>query len=539
MIRRGLPLLLFLLPWQAVQAQAPIRGVVPQDRPDQRPAPHGARAHLKTPLPRQQVGAPIRSFVLSRVEVEGSSLPASAFAAAWAPFVGKSVDAATLQSIVDTLAQVYARSDIALYTVLAPPQDYAGGVLRLTAQEGYVEAAVVRGAGARMRHLAGRYCAPILRERPLHKATLQRYVSLIRDINGLNPTVNFERGDRSGAVKLVVLAHPQPFQVAFGINNRGTALLGKTQAEVDGIANSLLTGGDQLRLSYARPVAGPYYQSLSGAYAVPLDADGLGLLVNAGRIRTRPRDLDLRGRATSLGGQLTYAAVRDFKSSLVLGAGLDGVNSDNAFLGFAISNERTRALRLSATFTRSGEHNQFGVSATQSFGLNALGARVLDPSLSTLAFRKTNLRLADTQALGKTFLLRVNGAAQMTGDRLPATEQFTLGGDDFGRAYETALISGDSGYAGSAELAARPAGLPSAFTGSEIYGFVDGGHVHYRARAGFAPVDNHLGSWGGGARLTLIGRVQLQIEAAKGMNDPVTYEDRRKWRLITALRSVI
>lgn len=539
MIQRGLLFLLMLLPWRAIQAQAPIRGVVSQDRPDQRPAPRPARAHLKTSLPRQQVGAPIRSFVLNRVEIEGSSLPAAAFAGAWAPFVGKNVDAATLQSIVDASAQVYARSDIALYTVLAPPQDYAGGVLRLKAQEGYVEAAVVRGAGARMRHLAGRYCAPILRERPLRKATLQRYVSLVRDISGLNPTVNFERGDRSGAVKLVVIAHPKPFQVAFGINDRGTALLGKTQAEVDGIANSLLTGGDQLRLSYARPVAGPYYQSVSAVYAVPLDADGLGLLVNAGRIRTRPRDLDLRGRATSFGGQLTYAALRDFKSSLVLGVGLDGVNSDNAFLGFTFSNERTRALRLSAAYSWSGERNQFGVSASQSFGLNALGARLLDPSVSTLDFRKTNVRIADTQALGKAILLRLAGAAQLTSDLLPGTEQFTLGGDDFGRAYETALISGDSGYAGSAELALRPAGLPPALNGSEIYGFIDGGHVHYRARAGFAPLDNHLRSWGGGARLTLIGRVQLQIEAARGMNNPVSYEDRRKWRLITALRSVI
>ncbi|WP_116090669.1 ShlB/FhaC/HecB family hemolysin secretion/activation protein [Sphingomonas crusticola] len=528
-----------LLPATAVAQSAARNAIVPPDRADQRPAARPGRGRAVAQLPRQRAAAPIRAFTLNDVIIEGSTLPAADLTPAYSRFLGTTVDATQIQAIVDALGQIYGRSDVALYTVLAPQQSYAGGVLRLSAVEGYVESAVVRGAGSKMRRLVGRYIAPLMQEKPLRKHSLQRYVSLIRDVPGLNPVVDFERGGRPGAVKLVVVAKPRPFQVAFGLNDRGTALLGKTQGQIDGFANSLLFGGDQLRLSYARPIRAPYYQSASIAYAVPLNADGLTLQVNAGKLRTRPRDLPLKGSATSAGGQISYAAIRSFNTNLVVSAGIDGVNSDNAFLGFTFSNERTRAMRFAASFTLSSDTNQLTASATQSFGLDAFGARVLDPTVSDLGFRKTNLRLADNQLVGKIMVLRLNGSAQFTHDRLPSTEQFTLGGDEFGRAYETALISGDTGYAGSAELALHPTKLPPGLNGSETYLFVDGGRVRYRSRNGFASSESRLGSWGGGARIAVLNRAIFQIEAARGFNNPVFYEDRKKWRVILSLRTII
>ncbi|HMI19131.1 MAG TPA: ShlB/FhaC/HecB family hemolysin secretion/activation protein [Sphingomonas sp.] len=539
-MRVGLAIAAWALAALPVHAQSgPASAIVPPDRADRHPAAHAGRGRTVGHLPRGSAAGSVQPFVLTHVAIDGSSLPDSTFAPAIAPFLGKSLDAAQVQALVDALADIYERSDVALYTLVVPTQDHAGGVLRLTAVEGAIERVVVRGAGAKMRRLVGNTLAPLIREHPLAKGSLQRRVSLVRDIAGLNPDISFERGDQQGMVRLVVVAKPRPIQLAFGLNDRGTALLGKTQGEIDLYANSLIAGGDQLRLSYARPIRAPYYQAASIAYAVPLDADGLTLQVNAGRLKTRPRDIPIHGHATSLGGTISYAAIRDFRTNLVVSAGLDGVNSNNAFLGALFSNERSRALRLASALTISSDRNAFSASVSESFGLDAFGAHLFDPTLSELDFRKTNLRLADNLAIGKTFALRLNGAAQATGDRLPATEQFTLGGDEFGRAYETALLSGDTGYAGSAEFAWVPAGLPQSVAGSEIYSFVDGGHVRTHARAGFDGFSSHLGSWGGGARLAVLNRVVLQLEAARGFNNPVFYEDRRKWRLLFAIRSVL
>ncbi|WP_442679043.1 ShlB/FhaC/HecB family hemolysin secretion/activation protein [Sphingomonas sp. ASY06-1R] len=534
-----LPIAASLIP-VAAQAQDNARsGIVPPDRADRRPATRPGHGRAVRQLPPQRDVAPVQRFTLTGVTIEGSTLRPAELVPVYARFIGTAVDATQMQAIINEIGQIYERSDIALYTILAPDQDYAGGVLRLTAVEGHIESAVVRGAGSKMRRLVGRYVAPLMRETPLRKRSLQRYVSLIRDIPGLNPIVDFERGSRPGGVKLVIAAKPRPFQLGLGINNRGTALLGKTQAQVDVYANSLLLGGDQMRLSYARPIRAAYYQSISAAYAMPLNADGLTLQVNAGKLRTRPRDLPLNGHATSGGTQVSYAAIRRYDTNLVVSAGLDGVNSDNAFLGFTFSNERTRALRLAASLTLSSETNLFSVSATQSFGLDALGARLLDPTVSQLDFRKINLRLGDNKVIGKSWILRMNGSAQFTSDRLPSTEQFTLGGDEFGRAYETALISGDTGYGVSGELAFHPVKVPPILSGSEVYMFVDRGSVRYRSRNGFAASRSHLGSWGGGARIAMINRAIIQVEAAHGFNNPVFYADRRNWRVVLSVRSII
>ena len=51
-----------------------------------------------------------------------------------------------------------------------------------------------------------------------------------------------------------------------------------------------------------------------------------------------------------------------------------------------------------------------------------------------------NGRGGGSLALGAQAALRVNAAGQWTKDRLPGTEQFALGGDEFGRGYESGIL---------------------------------------------------------------------------------------------------
>jgi hemolysin activation/secretion protein len=515
----------------------PRPGVSP-DRPDERPPTVRRSVRPSRAPPASSAPRLAASFVLQRVEIEGSSLPPQVLAAAYAPFIGRTIDGAGLKQITDALAAVYARSDIALYSILAPSQSYEGGLLRLQAQEGYVQTAVIKGAVApKVQRLIGRYAGPIAAERPLRKATLERYVSLIRDIPGFAANIQFERGDQPAAVRMVVDGRMQRLQLAAGVNNRGTAVLGKIQGQIDVLASSLAVGGDQLRVGYARPLDGDFFRAINASYFVPLKADGLSLAVSGGHLTTEPRGLPLKGEASNLGAQISYQALRSFDRNLSISAGLDGVNSDNAFLGFTFASERTRALRLSAYGSRQNDASASTASLTLSSGVPDLGARLLDPTVATDDFRKWNLRLADNRKVGP-MLLRTAFSGQTTGDRLPGTEQFAAGGDEFGRAYETAIISGDRGYAASGELAWRPTKLPAAIAGSEVYGFVDGAWVRYLGRHGLSDTKNRLASIGAGGRLTAGRRTVLQVEAVRGLHNPVTYENREVWRVVFSLRTL-
>lgn len=538
----GLELLLavLLLPCGAAQAQTSVRGV-PAERADQHPAPAPAPGAPPAAVPNAHAAqATIAPFQLASVLVEGSSLAHDALDAATAPFVGRTIDTDGLATITNAVAAAYAKSDVALYTVLVPDQRFAGGVLRLIAVEGYVGAVEVRG---RLRHsrtaLLRAYLRRLERERPLHRSTLERVVSLIRDMPGFFPEVSLERSDKQGEVKLVVLAREKIVQVSLGLNDRGTALLGRTQFQTDAYLNGIFGGADQLHVTSVLPVHASRFQYVAGAYTTPLDADGTAITGNLSYLRTRPKAFPLKGDATSFGLQLSRAIVRGYTRNLYVTLGIDGIDADNALLGLTLSNDRVRAARAAISFVKATPRNQLSVSATASQGLDILGARVV-PGQARQGFRKLNFRLADSHQIGKSFALRLSGFAQVTPDDLPSSEQTALGGDEFGRAYEAALISGDSGYAGSAELAWHPAtGLPKALAGSELYAFADAGHVRYRSRFAAPGVDNHLASVGVGGRIQIAARTILQLEAVRGLNNPVFYEDRKKTRLLFSIRSAL
>ena len=98
---------------------------------------------------------------------------------------------------------------------------------------------------------------------------------------------------------------------------------------------------------------------------------------------------------------------------------------------------------------------------------------------------------------------------------------------------------GDIGLTGSAELAWRPGKiLPSALSGSELYGFVDGGKVWVKGRFGFPTNAYDLESAGGGVRLSVASKAVLQLEAARGLTNPVPFLERKDWRLIFTVRTL-
>ena len=498
---------------------------------------HGAqrlRRARRTPSPAPEV-AP---FVLSRVEISGSSLKPAALEAAYRPFLGRTIDKAALQAITDALAHTYEQSDIALYSVTVPTQDFAGGLLRLKAVEGYISRTEIKGGEHQPGlALARRYAARLMAERPLRRRDLERYVSLIRDIPGLTPDIEVAQGDGTdGAVTLEIDPNAQRVQAAVSINNRGTAYLGRTQVQGDLYLDSLLRAGDQTRISVALPTAIDRFQLYSFGHTQPIGSDGATVQVFGSYLRTKPEGLNVQGRAYSLGGQVSYPVIRGYRQNLYASASLDGLNSTNAFFGQELSNERTRAVRGALSYSLTSSTSVLLLSGAASFGLSGLGARE-DPTLARTDFRKLNLKFGYNHALGAQWVIRLDGAAQLTSDLLPASEQFSLGGEEFGRAYEASYIVGDEGYGASAELAYVIPGAPAAFTGTELYGFADKGAVRYRSRLGFPQEDLSISSAGGGVRIPIKKHLVVQLEAARGLESPLPGIDGERWRGVFNIRT--
>ncbi|MFZ2995879.1 ShlB/FhaC/HecB family hemolysin secretion/activation protein [Sphingobium sp.] len=513
-------------------------GVIGRERLDQRPGPVRKKRKPARRTKAKPVTPPaIISFRLEKIQLENSSLPPADVDAVNRSFAGRIVDTALLQQLAQSLVALYGRSDIALYSVVIPPQNATNGVLRVIATEGYVTQINVEGTKRRkVIRAVERYAGQAMQERPLKKSTFDRITSLLGGLPGVQPTLAVQSDPASGDSTLVVTVEHKPVTATVSIDSRGIALLGRTHVQLDMQANSMIFGGDQMQISILSGIADDSIQYQAISYATPIDSQGTTITANAARQRTRTWIFPLEGRANTFGVQVAHPLFRGTRRSLYLTAGIDGIDSHNALMGFTLANDRIRALRLAAAYSVTGQKRLFSAGITMSAGLNALGARVT-PGQADDAFRKITAKVNASQAIGNDAALRVALFGQLTGDDLPSSEQVALGGDEFGRAYEASTIAGDSGFAGSAELAWRPAKLPSFVAGSEFYLFADAGRVRYRSRYGLPGSGSTVASVGTGGRMLIARNHVLEVEAAHGLTDPVFYLDRKKTRIVVSLKS--
>jgi hemolysin activation/secretion protein len=480
----------------------------------------------------------ITPFVVTDVRVEGSSAPPALIDAVTRPFIGQTLDDAGLARLTNAVAKIYETSDVALYTIVAPKQDFAGGHVRLVALEGYIANVAVHAIppGQDM-SLVKAYGERLTRERPLRKPTLERYVSLIRDIPGATVDMDLLATGKPEAVRLGMELKQKRFDGGFSLNTRGTARLGRTQVAFDGYWNGMLTQGDQAHLAVAAPTDFQRFRYYGLSYQRPLGSTGLTGTASAGYLKTRPKDVPITGKATMGALQLRYPVIRGYKQNLYVSGGIDMLNSQNALFGQTLSDERTRALRAAVGWSRTGERTSTGVQAAVGLGIDGLGARVSHPGLSKADFRKLGVTLAQDRVLTKTVVARLRLTGQATGDRLPASEQFALGGDDYGRAFDASTLVGDYGYGASGELAWIPRNLPKPVAGTELYGFVDGGKVWSKGRLGLPTTNASLSSAGGGVRLAVKSKAVIDVEGARAIDSPPGLD--RSWRLIFSLRTVL
>lgn len=285
--------------------------------------------------------------------------------------------------------------------------------------------------------------------------------------------------------------------------------------------------GDQTRLSTVLPADVGRFQYVSASHRRPVGHDGAAVTGTVGYLRTRPPN-GVEGDAVSAGATASWPAMRGYRDNLVLSAGLDGVNSDSAVFGERIADERIRPARASAAWSRVTPRLVAGASLTLSQGIDGLGARVA-PGVAEADFAKVNARVEATRAVGRSVRLSGAAAGQYSGDAAPASEQFALGGAEFGRGFPTALLAGDSGWAARAEAAWRPQALRGPLAGSEVFAFGDGGQVRINPRPGLPHGRLELASAGAGARVAIGGRAQIEVEAAKALEDPRANAD--DWRV--------
>jgi hemolysin activation/secretion protein len=131
----------------------------------------------------------------------------------------------------------------------------------------------------------------------------------------------------------------------------------------------------------------------------------------------------------------------------------------------------------------------------------------------TAQFTSVNARFERTQSIANRVDLYVAAKGQYSFDTLLSSEEFRLGGDEFGRGYNPSEIAGEHGVGGTIELRYSDRPGWTNLQSYEAYVFYDYGMV-WNNDAGF-PARSDLASAGIGARTEVRDDTYLDVELTR------------------------
>jgi len=497
-----------------------------QDRLDAPRVPRGAEIpELKGPQRDAPDDLKAVRVTLNSVRIEGASAEMAPRLQAQADgYVGREISVGEIFELARALTAVYRNAGYILSQVIVPPQSLSDGVLRLVVVEGYIASVRIEGESDARRTLA-ELGEKIKASRPLHAATLERYLLIANELPGVQLRSVLTPSQTPGAADLVLIASSKRVEGHVSLDNYGSRYLGTGQLGA-GVAVNRLAGDDQLRI--LATAAGDSEMGFGEiAYTRVLNSEGLRLGAGASTTHTRPGDalepFEIRGRADTANLSLGYPFLRTRNSSVLGRALFDYRDIDTDILGARVIEDRIRALRLSLVWLqldRLAGQNTLYLEASKGLG----GTQADDPLKSRAGadggFGKLSFDYERFQPLGANFGVTLGAGGQWTDEPLLSSEQFALGGRRFGRAYEPAEIVGDRALAARIEPAyfGRSAGVVGNW---QLYGFWDGGKVWYDDPPGSQRPPQSLASAGFGTRLFAGRNVSATLEAAWPLTRPV------------------
>ena len=469
---------------------------------------------LLLPTPKASAQTGTLHVVLAGVVIEGNTVfDSAALAPAYEDALARDADLAVINLILQRITEKYRDAGYFLSHAVAPPQSLEGGILRIKVIEGYVDRVTFSGADSRSPRLRP-YFAAVTAARPLRLATLERAILLVNDLPGLHVAPALTPIDEAaGRYALTLALEYRPFAGFASLDNRGPRSLGPWEAQASATAHSLLDDFDRALVSvFTTPAEPRELVSTELRYEHPIGSAGTRAALSAARSDVRPEGnlapLDLKGTALRYLALITHPLLRSRAETLWLSGTFDLLDSQQHQQGAPLFDDHLRVLRAALSYTASdglGGINQAYGEASQ--GLAILGASRADSALLSRSnghadFTKLAVTATREQALGGPWSAQLGLAGQKATTPLLVSEQFPLGGAQFGRAYDPAEIAGDDGIAGSFELRFGRSPERPWLHSYQVYAFYDLGAVW---NMGVSDATRHqsLASAGGGFRFFL------------------------------------
>ena len=185
------------------------------------------------------------------MQVEGvKSIPFDEVAQRLTPLVGNDTTIGDLIEVADGVTRLDQERGYALSFAFIPAQSFDDGAVRVTVVEGYVSAVKVTGKAGPVEERIRSIAAHIVADRPLRRATFERYINVLGLLPGIKVAANVAPPQNTdGATTLELNVQRKPFDFSAGVNFNQPGAQGLLSA----IENGLTSLGEQLSVSALLP----------------------------------------------------------------------------------------------------------------------------------------------------------------------------------------------------------------------------------------------------------------------------------------------
>lgn len=522
-------------------------GVIMRGLEEEKRAP--SRLEETVVVPKEEAGKSISTqkvFVLKSVVLEGTIVYRGVdLTPVYKDMLGQQVSFADLNAIAQRVTRKYREDGYIFSRAVLPPQKISDGVVRLQAVEGRISGVRLVGTYHDKTGLIERMAEKIRTSGVTNTKEIERYLLLIDDLPGITAKSFIKPSTTPGGGDLIINVEEDSFEGSASFDNRGSGSIGPYRGTLVGAFNSAFGRHDRttLRVVGATQISELKFGEITHEEQIgseggkikaraAITSSNPGGNVSVSRIEGASRLFDLEG---------SYPLLRSRAYNVNLQVGVNALNSETDVSSLLVARDRVRSVRagVNVDFTDSLKGvNQIDLIATQ--GLDTLGATNdggtnLSRANGKHTFLKANLTATRIQELWHLWSLRLSGTGQASNDPLLASEEFTVGGASFGRAYDSGEIAGDYGWAGVTELRYGGRVDNEFITSYQAYTYIDYGKIRQHSSPFGEVSRDSLTSTGLGLRFNLKHDLSGYLEVNKPLNKKVASEADQDSRLFFSL----
>jgi hemolysin activation/secretion protein len=421
--------------------------------------------------------------------------------------------------------------------VLADVRLYADNKVGVTL--GQVREIQINGLGERSAARARSYLEPLIESGKNRLDQFDHALSLVDDLPGITASMAFERMENPGEYRLVINASEQKHAGAVWLDSTPRNLFDQNRITLQEDVHNIFTGGDIFRFQgmYMSGGGEPDADSIYLSYQAPVGTEGTYAEFSIADYET---ETQMRGRSTSVISNTGFTIVpgavtnHDFEgqaASLTVGYPVLRNHDHSKYIVAEIDYNDDKTTSVGDTETWAGDltwfqdyHSPDGSSLA--FGVS-LGGGYTDSYIDSDDGNFHHLQagvgyIHPLTDWSPTSELRFEMYGQLSSNDTPNSKLFGLGGTDFLRGYDSSALMGNSGLAGTVELAKGYYFTDETVAYAAPYVFLDFGAVKNpsdRSNASNRPDDGELASIGFGTRIGLRNAVSLEGYVAQPLMD--------------------